>query len=142
EFVTLFRSRQNASVPAGSFRAIGKNAAVSGYSYVDNAEEHRVFFADSGKPWSLEDFSSDAEFLYWQQDRKRDRALLIVCGGSSVSFAGRAAVTCPNRVSYCEVLWENGSVKLSGPDSEAVSVNDVRLGEPMLSASVRQPANG
>lgn len=142
EFVTLFRSRQNASVPAGSLNAIGKNAAVSGYVYLDDAEEHRMFFSDSGEPWSLEDWSSDVEFLYWRHDRKRDRVMLIVCGGSSVSFAGREVITSPKRVSYCEVLWENGSVKLSGPGSEAVSVKEVRLGEPMLSVSLRQRANG
>ena len=141
EFVTLFRSRQDATVPTGSFRAIGKNAAVSGYAYLDGDEQHRMFFADSGKPWILEHFSSDAEFLYWQHDQKRDRVMLIVCGGSSVSFAGREVVTSPMRVSYYEVLWENGSVKLSGPGSEAVSVREVWRGEPTL-ASARQSVNG
>jgi hypothetical protein len=106
---------------------VGESPAVKGYAFIDGEEEHRFLFSGAAKAWVLEDWSSDSDFVYWGCDRKRDSGLLIVCGGTQLSFAGQKLVASSKRISFCEVVCENGSVQISAPQRSALTVSDAAL---------------
>ncbi len=127
ESITLFRSTQNASAPIGTLTAVGQNSSARAYFYQAGDEEHWIFFATPGQRWALGNWSSDAEFLYWGYDRKQDRGMLILCGGTQVSFGGHEIISIAGPVCYIEVLRESGTVRLLGADQNAIIVRDPGL---------------
>ena len=72
-------------------------------------------------------WSSDAEFLCWGYDRKRDRGVLVLCGGTQVSFGGREIIATAEAVSYVEVFRENGTVQVLGANQNAITLRDPGL---------------
>ncbi len=127
ESVTLFRARENAE-PRGSLKSAGGNGNAREYVYAEGNEEHWMFFSSAGARWTVGDWSSDAEFVYWGYDRKRDIGLLIVCGGCLVSFAGRELVACLGRVPYFEIVREKGIARVLTPASDAIVLRNAGLG--------------
>jgi Heparinase II/III-like protein/Heparinase II/III N-terminus len=75
---------------------------VQGYAYSIGDEVHRLFFARDGGEWSLQNWSSDAEFLYCREDRSGVK-LIAMCGGKRASFAGRPVLSAPSFIKCCEV---------------------------------------
>jgi hypothetical protein len=75
---------------------------VQGYSYSTRNEVHRVFFAREGRTWSLQKWSSDAEFLYCREDRS-GVSLIAFCNGSYVNYDRRPVLSARKRVRSCEV---------------------------------------
>ena len=142
EFATLFRSRKTASSQPGTLKSIGQISRERGYVYADGQEEHRFIFANGSQIWNIDGWSSDAEFVYWAYDRKRDSGLLVLCGGTKVSAAGQAIVECSKQGSFCEVLWENGRAQALGAGGNRITIYDAALrsltAEPVLSTSTRQ----
>lgn len=140
-FATLFKLRENASVRPGTLKPVGESSIVPAYEYAKSDEEHRFFFASANKPWTVDGWSSDAEFLYWGYDRKSDRGLLILSGGTKVSAAGQALAECSKPASFCEVLWENGRARGLGADNRVTiheSVFRRLMAEPVLSSARQQ----
>jgi hypothetical protein len=127
ESVTLFRSAENAGARLRKLAVVGQTSSVSGYAYAEDDEEHWMFFATAGEHWTLDEWTSDAQFVYWGYDRKQDRGTLICCGGSKVSFAGHEIVATSQPFSFCEVVRENGTVRVLGPQKEAIIVRDPGL---------------
>jgi hypothetical protein len=103
-------------------------------------------FANGTQEWAVNDWSGDAEFVYWEHDRGRDRGLLILCAGTKVSIAGQLIAQSTKQVSSCEVVWENGRVAVLEPARSQVVIHDPGLrslmAEPVFSSSSRQQANG
>jgi hypothetical protein len=145
EFVTLFRSRENASVRPGTLKTVGESSSVRAYVYAERDEEHRFFFATASQDWAADGWSSDAEFVYWGYDRRQDRGLLILVGGTKIICAGQAIAECSKRAAFCEVLWESGHAQMMGTEDNRITVHDSAfrslMAEPVLSASPRQKAS-
>jgi hypothetical protein len=118
----LFRTAQPAGVPSGAFREGGKILGARAYIYNTGDEEHWMLFASAGN-WTVNEWSSDAGFVYWGYDRKRDRGMLVFCGGTQVSFAGRQIVVSSN-VPFCEIIREQGNVRVLGANPDEIIVRD------------------
>lgn len=142
EFATLFRLRENASLRPGTLDTVSETSSARCYEYAENGEEHRFFFGSANKDWTVDGWSGDVEFVYWGFDRKSDRALLVLCGGTKVSAAGQVLVECSTPASFCEVLWENGRARLLGAVDIPVTLYEAALrslmAEPVLSSARRQ----
>ena len=122
EFVTLLLL--NVSVPSemGRLERLESDAAVRGYRYTRAGEEHFFFFADVAKAWGHGAWSSDAQFLYWAVDRRREQRLLVLCGGSYVEVAGLRVLASPNSVEYAEIMGAAGKTELFSSDPERVQL--------------------
>jgi hypothetical protein len=55
------------------------------------------------------EWTSDAEFVYWGYGYRLDQGMLILYDGNHVSFAGREIVATAGQISYAEILRENGT---------------------------------
>lgn len=145
EFATLFRSGENASIRPGTLKAVGEAFGVRAYLFSESEEEHRFFFANANQNWGTDNWSSDAEFVYWGYERKHDRGLLVFCGGTKVSAAGQVIAECSNRGSFCEVLWDNGRTQVLGPGDDQVTIHDLAIrgltAEPVFSAAAQKQAS-
>jgi Heparinase II/III-like protein/Heparinase II/III N-terminus len=94
-----------AAKPAGQLtqiKAEPEGLAV-GYCYSNALERHSMFFGRAGQRWSLEEWSSNAEFLYVREDRSHFTEI-IFCFGSYVSFRGQPVVSAVRRVKNCELM--------------------------------------
>jgi hypothetical protein len=145
EFATLFRSTASAGAPPGVLK-IAKSSGACGYSYLQGEAEHMFLFASGTQQWALNGWSSDAEFVYWEHDRQRDRALLIFCAGTRVSMGGQVIAESPKPVCSCEVVWEDGRVTVLEPAGGQLAVDEPGfrslMAEPVLSSSTRQQTSG
>jgi hypothetical protein len=88
----------------GEVAEIGKpdESEASGYKYFRADETHRMFFSHAAQ-WSLDDWSSDAEFLYVGEHRNSITEI-IFCNGSRVAFRGRPIVSAGRRIESCELI--------------------------------------
>jgi hypothetical protein len=77
-------------------------AAPVVYQYTTGSEEHRFFFA-TGKPWKLDGWASDAEFLYWQADETGVQRI-VLCYASYLDFQGRRTCSAERQVKSCELV--------------------------------------
>jgi hypothetical protein len=120
ELVTLLLP--NVSMPSemGRLERLASDSAVRGYRYTRAGEEHSFFFADVAKPWSFGAWSSDAQFLYWAVDRRREQRLLMLCGGSYAEVAGLRALASPKSVEYAELVGFDRKTELFSSDPERV----------------------
>ena len=89
------------------------SAQVVGYRFRTSKEEHSFVFG-RGTKWSLDGWSSDAEFLYARRSDDAGR-LLICCNGTFVTFQEQRILTASQPVLRCEVL--------AGEQPELVSSN-------------------
>ena len=94
----------------GELTNIGKPdvSEASGYCYSLADGIHRMFFSHDAQ-WTLNDWSSDAEFLYVGEHRN-SIAEVIFCNGSRVAFRGRPIVSASRRIESCELLRATGDV--------------------------------
>ena len=53
--------------------------------------------------------------------------MLVLCGGTQVSFGGHEIIAAVGPVSYVEVFRENGSVQVLGANSNAIILRDPGL---------------
>lgn len=122
EFVTLLLP--NVSIPSemGRLERLASDTVVRAYRYTRAGEEHSFFFADVAKAWTLGPWSSDAEFLYWAVDRRREQRLLMLCGGSYAEVAGLRVLASPKSIEYAEVVGFDGKTELFASDPERVQL--------------------
>jgi hypothetical protein len=78
------------------------------YCYSRADETHRMFFSHVAQ-WSLDDWSSDAEFLYIREHRNSITEI-IFCNGSGIAFRGRPIVSAGRRIESCEILRATGEI--------------------------------
>ena len=91
-------------------------------SQLNSQDEHCIFFSD-GKPWKLQGWSSDAEFLYWGPVVAATKRTLIFCKGTYVEWSGHAIVTAKRTVLRCEVIESGNQFEIISSDPDAVVVN-------------------
>jgi hypothetical protein len=78
------------------------------------------FFAREAGTWALEEWASDASFLWWSFDRERELYSLVLCNGSYAEAGGRRVLSCHKRVGYAEVLSSAAKVDLFSSEPEHV----------------------
>ncbi len=126
ECETLIVSGAGAMLAEQSLTRIAADPAVAGYRYqYDHSSthnEHCIFFSD-GKPWKLQGWSSDAEFLYWGPVVAATKRTLILCKGTYVEWSGHAIVTAKRTVLRCEVIESGNQFEIVSSDPDAVVVN-------------------
>ena len=121
DFATLLIAGENLEPDLGTLvKMKGPSAAVSAYRYSEQHREHLFFFADRSGRWTLEPWSSDADFLYASFDREREEYALIFCNGSYADAGGHRVLTYGKRVSYAEVLSTAMKVEIFSSDPEPV----------------------
>ena len=121
EFVTLLLPDANLSSGLGRLERMPDQAGVRGYRYTREKQEHRFFFANAGT-WSLDNWTSDARFLYWSCDRERDVKLLVICDGTYAEVNGLKVLASEQAVDYAELRSSDGHVDLKSSNPERVSM--------------------
>jgi glycosyltransferase involved in cell wall biosynthesis len=122
ELVTLLEPVVDANIPHGSLARMRHSSAqglVSGYRYRTPEEEHFIFFSE-GNAWTLGQWSSDAEFLYWGRSANRARQAVICCNGTYVEAGGRRLVSCPRQVLRGEIISADEQVDVFSSDEDAM----------------------
>ncbi|MGA2645217.1 MAG: alginate lyase family protein [Candidatus Sulfotelmatobacter sp.] len=142
DFATLLIAAPNSDAHLGKLEKLkqSNNGTVCGYRYSDPQQEHTFFFADQPGPWLLGAWASDASFLCWSVDHKRDERGLVLCGGSYADAAGLRVLTCGKRVSYAEVLSFAMKVELSSSDPGQVMLQ-VALDRVRVEGNLTVPGN-
>ena len=95
---------------------------VAGYRLTWKSEEHNLFFSRHSGPWSLGQWASDAEFLYWSHDRSTGHRLLIFCNGTYADVGGHRLLSSTRPVRYAEVAVGRGATRISSSDPDALKV--------------------
>ena len=121
EFVTILLPDASLRLGLGRLERMPDQAGVRGYRYTREKQEHRFFFADA-RSWSLDNWTSDARFLYWSCDRERDVKLLVICGGTYAEVNGVRVLASEQVVDYAEVTSSEGLTELKSSHPERVSV--------------------
>ncbi|HXW89059.1 MAG TPA: heparinase II/III family protein [Terriglobales bacterium] len=107
-------------------------SAVAGYRYQTARDEHCMFFGE-GKPWKLDRWTSDAEFLYCGRRPEASAQTLIACKATYVRWAGRTIVTAERAFLRCEIIGGRSQCDVVSPDLERLTVE--REGWRMLVAN-------
>jgi hypothetical protein len=112
-----------AAMPADqTLTRIASDSSVAGYRYQSDHSEHCLFFSD-GRPWKLDGWSSDAEFLYWGPGAPGSRRVLICCKGTYAEWSGHAIVTAKRTVLRCEAIESGNQFEIISSDPDAIVVN-------------------
>ena len=131
EFATLMALGARATLADQHLTRIPAQSSVAGYRYQAAQDEHSIIFGD-GKPWKLDDWSSDAEFLYWGPGGSGSKRTLICCNGTYVERSGHAIITSKATVLRCEAIESGDQFEVVSSVPEAVVVD--REGSRMLLA--------
>lgn len=120
EFVTLLlpsaaQSREEHNLTSMTAESSG----VVAYRYRTAGQEH-LFFFGKGEPWKLQDWSSDAEFLYVRQSGGAF-AEIIACNASFVERGPRKLLTAQRPVLRCEII-AGEPLDVISSDRDAVTV--------------------
>jgi hypothetical protein len=95
---------------------------AAGFCYKTDRDEHHIVFGH-GKPWKLENWSSDAEFFYWGQAGDSPVQTLICCNGTYVEWSERPIVTAKRTVLRYEIIGSEKQFEVVSSDPESVVVN-------------------
>jgi len=92
-----------------------------GYSYSVDQVTHRFFFANAPGIWTLDGWSSDAEFFYCRESPVGFE-LLVLCKGSNLSFKEEPIITARQRISNCE-LRRSPLGAITKPENHSIVVH-------------------
>ncbi|HEV2499347.1 MAG TPA: alginate lyase family protein [Terriglobia bacterium] len=80
-------------------RSMGEDAVS--YRYQTGNGLHLFFFSDSGRPWAIDGWKSDARFVYIGEEGKKLR--MAFCSGTFLDATGQCILTCGRPVERCEI---------------------------------------
>lgn len=121
EFVTLLLPSVGEGHEDHSLTNIAaESSAVVAYRYLTAGQEHSFFFG-KGETWKLQDWSSDAEFLYVRQDGGA-LAEIIACNASFVACGVRNLLTAQRPILRCEII-AGEPLEIVSSDRDAVTVD-------------------
>lgn len=83
-------------------RLSAEGARAHAYRYRSGKDDHLLIFGEPQEAWSVDSWSSDAEFVYI--GRQGNRRHWIVCNGTYLETAGKKVVSADARVLRCEIL--------------------------------------
>jgi Heparinase II/III N-terminus/Heparinase II/III-like protein len=123
EFVTvlvpMFEAHMDLGVLTRADKADQSEPAVYVYAVAD--EEHRFLFSRT-RPWIFADWTSDAEFVYWQAYGGHTTEI-ILCRGSYLEFRGQRVISAKSQVDCCEFRRDETAANPQAPgDSVALVV--------------------
>jgi len=126
EFVTVLRiEAENPFVGHRLAKIAGSTSPLSpvaAYRY-DTAEEEYCIFFGQGKPWSVEQWSSDAEFLLFRRGSALDAQILICCNATYVKYGECAVVTAKSAFLRCEIIGSGDRFEVVSSNPGAAVVN-------------------
>jgi hypothetical protein len=128
ELVTLLLPEVGGSSSQGSLARINSSStSESAVCYrFKTAEEQHHFVFGQGKPWTLLQWSSDAEFLYWGVSQDKKYRMFICINAGYVEKGGRKIVSGQRNIVRCEAAWADGKMGVTSSDQEIV-VDDEAL---------------
>jgi len=132
EFVTLLLpevggSSSQSSLARISLRISPPSTGESAVCYrFKTAEEEHHFVFGLGKPWTLFQWSSDAEFLYWGLSQDKKYRMFICINAGYVEKGGRKIISGQRNIIRCEAAWADGKMGVTSSDKEIV-VDDEAL---------------
>jgi len=100
---------------------------VRNFAYSTLRQAHNFFFAAQSAAWKAGTWASDADFLYWSQDRENGNFVMILCNASYVDANGSRILTFRRQVSYAEVVGSGSQVQIFPPSSEELVVQQSLL---------------
>ncbi len=125
EFVTLMVPASDASRSEHKLKRIAKSSQqtpAAGYGYKTADGEHYIIFGQ-GTPWTLDQWSSDAGFLYWGSAGDPPTATLVCCNATYVRRSGQTIVTAMRAVLRCEIIEKGNQFEVVSSDPESVVVD-------------------
>ena len=128
DFATILVAGESSQQDFGRFVRSGDAVAngVCAFEYSTAQREDHIFFAASRTPWKAGAWASDADFLYWSQDRQTGKFLLVMCQGSYVDANGVRVLTFGRQVSYSEVVGSGSHVQIFPAAEELVQESLIR----------------
>jgi hypothetical protein len=100
---------------------------VCAFQYSIRQREDQLFFAEPTAAWTAGTWASDADFLYWSQDRKTGKFVLVLCNGSYVEANGYRVLTFGHQVSYAEMVGSGSQVQIFPPSEDMDQPSLVRV---------------
>jgi Heparinase II/III-like protein/Heparinase II/III N-terminus len=128
ELISLLVPHVKGRSTGGSFARVKSSStgeSVVCYRFKTAEEEHHFVFGQ-GSPWTLFQWSSDANFLYWGLSQDKTCRLFVCCNASYVEAGGRKIMSFPRKVARCEAAWVDGKMNVTSSDPGAV-VDDEAL---------------
>jgi Heparinase II/III-like protein/Heparinase II/III N-terminus len=126
EFVTLLVLASDALHSEHKLTRIAKSSSpvssAAGYCYKTAHSEHHLIFGQ-GTPWTLDQWSSDATFLYWGHAADSSMQTLICCNATYVRWSDQAIVTAKRAVLRCETIERGTQFEVVSSDPESVVVD-------------------
>jgi hypothetical protein len=87
---------------------------VHAYRYASSTEYHFVAFADDSQPWSLDEWRTDAHFLYCAICAPCSQTLVLL-GGSFLDYGGQRILSLPRAADKFEYEARNGTSEVHCP---------------------------
>ena len=104
---------------------ISISSGAKAYCFICEKEEHYFVFAEE-KCWTLHEWKSDSNFLYFHRSDGRLH-MLVLCNGSFIEYLGKRIVNTPRPVSRLEIIMSRGNLETSCSDADIrVSLSDLR----------------
>ncbi|MGH9400834.1 MAG: alginate lyase family protein [Terriglobia bacterium] len=102
DFALVLQPVAKAPESLGKFTRSAGEEAVR-YCYRDGNSQHLLFFSDSGRPWEIDGWRSDARFAYLETGEDGEKLQAAFCSGSFLEAAGQRILACDRTVERCEI---------------------------------------
>lgn len=102
DFALALQPVAKAPESLGKFTRRAGEEAVSYRYRIDNSQ-HLFFFSDSGRPWEIDGWRSDAQFAYIGTSEDEENLQAAFCSGSFLEAAGQRVLSCDRPVERCEI---------------------------------------
>jgi hypothetical protein len=125
EFVTLLTPVPAAPRQVGKLNVFAaRTEKALAYRYETADQTHMMVFAGRQRPWTVAEWESDAEFLYWGQQRLTGEGDLILCNGSHLDARGKRMISASSAILRCEVKAAGQSVEFFSSDENVTVMKD------------------
>lgn len=129
DFATILVASDTSQKDFGRVVRSGDSIAkeVSAFEYSTIQRGDHFFFAARTAAWKTSTWASDADFLYWSQDRKTGKFVLVLCNGSYVDANGYRVLTFSRQVNYAEVVGSGSQVQIFPSSSEELVLQQLLI---------------
>jgi hypothetical protein len=119
ETVTLLVPANEIALPNGQKGTVSQMPVapeLSAYRFKNGDTDHHFLFSH-GQTWTSDDWSTDAEFLYYSSFQSKLN-LLILCNFGQFKLCDHMLLQSPQRIQRCEIFYSHGALltRCSEPD--------------------------
>lgn len=101
DFAVILQPVEEAPDRLGKFtRSAGED--VVRYAYRRGQGLHYAFFSDSGRPWAIDGWKSDAKFIYMGTSGEGEELRLAFCSGTFLDAPGQCVLASDRPLEQCE----------------------------------------